>query len=32
MNLDTSLQMQVAYDQYGHYSTYGEPVPCVDPK
>lgn len=32
MNLDTSLQMQVAFDQYGHYSTYGEPVPCVDPK
>ena len=32
MNLDTSLQMQVAFAQFGQYNTYGEPEPCVDPK
>jgi hypothetical protein len=32
MNLDTSLQMQVAFAQYGQYNTYGQPEQCVDPQ
>jgi hypothetical protein len=30
--LDTSLQMQVAFAQYGLYNTNGQPNPCVDPE
>jgi len=31
MSLDTSLQLQVAFFQYGNYFVDGEPVPCVNP-
>ena len=31
MNLDTSLQMLVAFTQYGLYNTNGQPNECVDP-
>jgi len=31
MSLDTSLQLQVAFIQYGDYYVNGAPVPCVDP-
>ena len=29
--LDTSLQLQVAYQQYGQWKTAGEPEACTDP-
>ncbi len=32
MNLDTSLQLQVAFFQYGQYKQYGQPVACSPPK
>jgi hypothetical protein len=31
MSVDTSLQLQVAFIQYGNYYVNGAPVPCVDP-
>ncbi len=31
LNLDTSLQMWVAFTQYGFYNTDGQPVQCVNP-
>lgn len=30
MSMDTSLQMQVAFEQYGQFNQYGEPAPCTD--
>jgi len=30
MSMDTSLQMQVAFEQYGQFNQYGEPVACTD--
>ena len=32
MNLTTSLQLQVAFLQYGQYKQYGQPVACSPPK
>ena len=32
MNMDTSLQLQVAFFQYGQYKQYGQPVACSPPK
>jgi hypothetical protein len=29
ISLDTSLQMQVAFFQYGQFNRYGKPTPCV---
>jgi hypothetical protein len=31
MSMDTSLQMQVAFEQYGQFNQYGAPVACTDP-
>jgi hypothetical protein len=31
MSLDTSLQMEVAYQSYGQFKTDGKPVACVNP-
>jgi hypothetical protein len=31
MSLDSSLQLQVAFIQYGDYFVNGKPVPCVNP-
>lgn len=31
MSLDTSLQLQVAFIQYGNFHVDGKPVPCVNP-
>ena len=31
LNLDTSLQLEVAYTEYGYYATDGKPQPCTDP-
>jgi hypothetical protein len=28
LSMDTSLQMQVAFEQYGQYKQYGKPVAC----
>jgi hypothetical protein len=28
LSMDTSLQMQVAFTQYGQYKEFGEPVGC----
>jgi hypothetical protein len=28
LSMDTSLQMQVAFEQYGQYKQYGQPVAC----
>jgi hypothetical protein len=28
--MDTSLQMQVAFVQYGQFNQFGAPVPCTD--
>lgn len=32
MSLDTSLQMEVAYQSYGQFKTVGKPAACVNPK
>ncbi|HEV7514658.1 MAG TPA: hypothetical protein VGR07_00010 [Thermoanaerobaculia bacterium] len=31
MSVDTSLQLQVAFIQYGEYDVNGKPTPCVNP-
>lgn len=31
VSLDTSLQLSVAYTQFGFYNTQGKPQPCTDP-
>ncbi len=31
ISMDTSLQMQVAFFQYGQFNAYGQPVACTDP-
>lgn len=30
-SLDTSLQLEVAFDQYGHFHSDGQPVKCTNP-
>jgi len=30
-SLDTSLQLEVAFDQYGHFHTDGKPAKCTSP-